>query len=171
MSKYMIVNGQFHSEDELYHYGVKGMQWGVRRATKRLGRAKTTKQYNKAVDILNKHRAKATKEISKLSAKRPKLERAYTKALRKVDPKIAKLERKKYKLTRKAGGMFTSDKKAAKLLRKSAALDLKIEGLKTKSQSAKIAMAKNEHMTALYKQGVSNIDMALASTGKKYVQG
>ena len=32
MSRYVLYNGTFVDENELYHYGVPGMRWGVRRA-------------------------------------------------------------------------------------------------------------------------------------------
>lgn len=166
MSNYIIT-----SKNELYHYGVPGMRWGVRRATKQLQKATTSEQRDKAITSLNKHREKTSKQIAKLNAKRPKLENAYTKAVTKIDPKIAKLERKKAKLGRRAGSVFTSDKKTVKLVEKRRALDLKIEGLKAKSDTAKAAIANNDRMTSLFKQGLTDIDTALASAGKKYVNG
>ena len=30
-SNYVITGGSFISEDELCHYGIKGMRWGIRR--------------------------------------------------------------------------------------------------------------------------------------------
>lgn len=173
MSEYILMHGTFveMNDDELYHYGVKGMRWGVRRAIKQLSKATTSEDRDNAIAALNKHKAKASRQMEKLAVKRPKLEKAYTKAVTKHDPKIAKLERKKSKLQRRASGVLTSNKKAAKLLGKANVVDLKIDKLKAKSVTAKAAIAKNDHMTALFKQGVTDIDSALASVGRQYVNG
>ena len=67
MSEYILT-----SDGELMHYGVPGMKWGVRRATKRLSKATTKEQRDKAVGKLETHRAKASAKIEKLNKKRPK---------------------------------------------------------------------------------------------------
>lgn len=47
---------------ELYHYGVKGMKWGVRREQ----RKSTMNQYRKEYDTLNANSPKFTKTVNKI---------------------------------------------------------------------------------------------------------
>ena len=51
-------------EYELYHYGVKGMRWGVRRAQKKLAKATTKEDRDKAIAALKKHKEKLEETVS-----------------------------------------------------------------------------------------------------------
>lgn len=52
--------------NELMHYGVLGMKWGVKKARKAALHANTTKKYESAVNSLDSHRAKSVKKLGEL---------------------------------------------------------------------------------------------------------
>ena len=158
-------------QNELEHYGVKGMKWGVHRAQKKLAKASTQEQRDKAIASLNKHRGKASSKIAKLEKKRPKLEKAYDRAILKTDVKISKMEQKRSKHTRKATKLLSTDKIRSRHLAKAQIMDMKIKDLKAHSDRAKSEMAKNERLIELFNRGISDIDSTLALAGKKYING
>ena len=102
-------------DQELYHYGVLGMKWGVRRASRQLSKASSGESKSKAVAKLTKHREKGSAEIAKRQVKANKLNDKYDKKIVKQEAKAAKLSSKAAKLERKAMRRFTSVDKAQKL--------------------------------------------------------
>lgn len=83
--------------NELLHYGVKGMRWGVRRAKEDLRRAHAEKGYgsksehNRAVATLSTHRDKATKKIKTLDKQYTTLSRISKSKVKPLE-KLAKSE-------------------------------------------------------------------------------
>lgn len=57
------MNNTIDRNDELYHYGVKGMKWGVRRAQRRSAINKYRKDYNE----MTKNDSRLTKSVNKLT--------------------------------------------------------------------------------------------------------
>ena len=158
-------------DDELMHYGVKGMRWGIRKATKQLSTATTTSERDKAVATLEKHRAKASKQVTKLEKKHPKLEKTVETKIIRNDVKAAKLSDKAATKRNKAYRRFISEKKASKLLYKANKLQAQADYLAVKSKKAKAELAKNEELQKIFKKGINDIDTVLVDKGRKFING
>ena len=157
-----------YNNDELMHYGVKGMRWGVRRATKSLANATTQRKYDKAMASLNKHKQKSQAKLAKLESQRPKLEKQVEKHVMKTDGKVAKMDLKVAKMQKKAGSLFTSEKKGIELLNKAEVMKMKADAMRAKSDNAKQLLAKNTAMQQAFKKGIRDIDQSIIENGKRY---
>lgn len=170
MSNYVAVVRR-NSDEDLEHYGVLGMKWGVRRARRQLQNASTRAERDKAVSKLNTHREKGSAEIAKRQAKAVKLHDTFDQKVIKQEAKAAKLSSKAAKLEKKAMKRFTSASKAQKLEFKAKKLDVRAKDLVAKAQSARSKIEKNEKMMDAFQRQIDNIDSALIDKGKKYLEG
>lgn len=95
---YIITRIDTDYNNELQHYGVLGMKWGVRRANNAYSNATTKSEKKKALGILNKNMAKANKKLNKLDAKiskkRTKAEKAYYKYAKQASKSVFRSESK-----------------------------------------------------------------------------
>lgn len=171
MSEYIIHNGTFYECDseELMHYGVLGMRWGVRRSAAQLRSSDSARQA-KGVASLQKHREKGTAKIGKLKAKGVKLEQKHEQRIIKDESKAAKLNQKAAKHRRKAASFFRTNKSANKHFTKAVRLETKANLLTAKANDAKAKINKNNAMISAFEREIRNIDAAMVSYGSDYVK-
>ena len=161
---------QYQNTDELYHYGIPGMRWGIRRAQKILGSSDASvDKKKKAVQSLQKHQIKINKQISKLNKRDEKLLSNRDVQIRKSAGKMMNYREKANKLRRKKYGIFTSRSKAERLEFKASKLDMKAENIQNKIDRTKQLLAKNSQMKKIYNSGLDTISDTLKTKGKKYI--
>ena len=158
------------NNEELKHYGVLGMKWGVHRATKRLNSAKTPEDRKKALAKLDKHRGKITKKLTSLNNESDKLEKQKFNVVTKTDVKSAKLQTQINRLNKKAAGVFTSENKAMKLTMKANKLNVKLNELTAYSNEVKAKVEKNKAMKETFNRTLNEVDSILLANGKKYMK-
>ena len=161
---------QYQNTDELYHYGIPGMRWGIRRAQKILGSSDTSvDKKKKAVQSLQKHQIKINKQISKLNKKDEQLLSNRDVQIRRCAGKLMNYREKANKLRRKKYGIFTSRSKAERLEFKASKLDMKAENIQNRIDRTKQLLAKNSQMKKIYNSGLDTISDTLKTKGKKYI--
>lgn len=160
---------KYEYNDELYHYGVKGMEWGVHRASRQLNSARDSGERDKAISKLSTHRSKATNKLQKLDRQHVKLQNKRTKQIERGDVKAAKLNAKATKLRKKKYGRFVSKDKADELEFKANKLSAKADRLKARSDVTKAKIEKNRRMAAAFEQGIKDIDKTISDSGKRWV--
>lgn len=167
---YEYINYYDVSDEDLLHYGVKGMRWGIRKARTTLSSSKSTEGDRKvALDSLEKHRRKASEKVAKLESKRPKLEGKVNAKVSKYSNKAADLENKAARQERKAYSILASQESKERRLNKAGKLQAQANSINADIAKAKARLAENDAKTALFKQGIKEIDELLVANGRKVV--
>ena len=155
-------------DNELYHYGVRGMRWGVRRNTKLLGSSDSAKSA-KAAEALKKHREKGSAEIAKLKKRGVELERRSEQRVINDEARAARLMNRAANHERRATRFLTTRRAAERHMNRAYVLNTRAKQLTARANEAKARVNANAAMIKAFEREIGNIDRALADRGKRYI--
>lgn len=161
------MNQIHYSPDELYHYGVFGMKWGVRRAKKKLSSATNKDQYTRAVNKLNTHKSKSEKKVSKLTNRINKMAKQSERDESSRRYEAATLSRKAAKLRKKSHGIIRIKSLDGIREFRASRLDNKSQRIKLSIEKTRKDLLKSESTRKIFEQGIQDIDKTLIENGKR----
>ena len=147
--------------DELCHYGIRGMRWGIRRYQNADGTL--TEAGRKRVSKLRDSNSRLTGRRDKLTKRMEFQTRKYANSISKANQKAAELRVKEY-------GLFTTKARADKLEYKASKLEARAAQKAMKIDRTKARIAKIDALVSKNNRKISELNSAEISKGKDYAE-
>lgn len=167
----------YSDTNELYHYGVKGMKWGVIRSKYKSHKLNSAKKKIAKLDKQNerletkaaKSQKKADKATYKSLKKGVDVGQVQSVKSAKLKYKASKLESKSTKMEKGSRDYLSAKKKAAKLAYKSVK-ELKTTDLSSKEYKHMVKAAKSKYKLESNKLRIDKLDKRVVDLGRQILE-
>ena len=147
--------------DELCHYGIRGMRWGIRRYQNPDGTL--TEAGRKRISKLHDSNSRLIGRRDKLTKRMEFQTRKYANSISKANQKAAELRVKEY-------GLFTTKTRADKLEYKASKLEARAAQKAMRIDRTKARIAKIDALVSKNNRKISELNSAEISKGKAYTE-
>lgn len=147
--------------DELCHYGIRGMRWGIRRYQNPDGTL--TEAGRKRVSKLHDSNSRLIGRRDKLTKRMEFQTQKYANSISKANQKAAELRLKEY-------GLFTTKSRADKLEYKASKLEARAAQKAMRIDRTKARIAKIDALVSKNNRKISELNSAEISKGKDYAE-